>query len=178
MYQKVENKNFPTQFPFFCSILFKLIFLFQDFKIYIIIRGSYSNNQFYKKKSRNLLKYGGSIFCFFLWNWRGVGKKGEEKGKRVVWKFSFRIVSQNTMPFSLVIIFYTVFNHHKKNQNILFCTHFVVLKLYVKIIFNLILKGKFVFLQNQCDFAFLRRFVWLRCGLLLDWLSEYSLSVF
>ena len=170
MYQKVENKNFPTQFPFFCSILFKLIFLFQDFKIYIIIRGSYSNNQFYKKKITKSFKVWWK-YIFFLWNWRGVGKKGEEKGKWVVGKFSFRIVSQ-------VIIFYTVFNHHKKNQNILFCTHFVVLKLYVKIIFNLILKGKFVFLQNQCDFAFLRRFVWLRCGLLLDWLSEYSLSVF
>ena len=37
-----------------------------------------------------------------LCNWRVVGKKGMEKGKGVVGKFSFRIVCQNHIPFSLI----------------------------------------------------------------------------
>ena len=44
---------------------------------HIIIRPSYSNNQFYVTEE-------------------------EEKGKGVVGKFSFRIVCQNHIPFSLV----------------------------------------------------------------------------
>ena len=40
------------------------------------IKGSYSNNQFYKK-SQNLLKYGGGIF-FSSCNWGEVEKKGEK----------------------------------------------------------------------------------------------------
>ena len=50
------------------------------------------------KKLRNFLKYGGGIF-FMKW---GGGRKGEENGKGVVLKFSFRIVCQNIIPFSLI----------------------------------------------------------------------------
>ena len=41
---------------------------------------------------------------FFGVTEREVGKKGEKKGKRVEGKFLLRIVCQNHIPFSLVII--------------------------------------------------------------------------
>ena len=43
-----------------------------------ITRGSYYNNQFYKK-SRNLLKYL-EVYFVFSCKWREVGKKGRERG--------------------------------------------------------------------------------------------------
>ena len=63
----------------------------------ISVRGSYSNNQFYIK-SRNLLKYDRIIFCFLM----QLKREGEEKGKGIVGKFSFKIVCQNIIPLFLV----------------------------------------------------------------------------
>ena len=41
---------------------------------------------------------------FFGVTERKVGKKGDKKGKGIVGKFSLRIVCQNHIPFSLVIL--------------------------------------------------------------------------
>ena len=45
----------------------------------ISVRGSYSNNQFYIK-SRNLLKYDESIFCFYVIEEGWVRRGGKGKG--------------------------------------------------------------------------------------------------
>ena len=52
-----------------------------------VLRGSYSNQQFYKK-SRNLIKYLVVYFVFVLYLKRG-GKEGEEKRKGVVGEIFF-----------------------------------------------------------------------------------------
>ncbi len=65
----------------------------------VLTRGSYSNQQFYKK-SQNLTKYLVVYFVFVMYLKRG-GKEGDEKGKRVVGKFSSRVVCQNIIPLSL-----------------------------------------------------------------------------
>ena len=65
-------------------------------------KGCYSANKFKLKLPQTLIFcWGNGVTCFFSCKWSGVGKKDEKKGKGVMGKFSFRIVCQNHIPFSL-----------------------------------------------------------------------------
>ena len=88
-----------------------------------LIRGSYSNNHSTKKITKPFKVYGDTLFFFHLTE-NGWIRRG---GKGVVGKFSFRIVCQNIIPFSLGLICHVralnfnslIYLHIHKNWNML-----------------------------------------------------------